>query len=196
MRQPLSRILLMITMMSVTLLTPATLRGDEDADRIVGLKAAFVLNFIRYTEWPDAAFTDAHAPLRVAVVQNPAAARDLTRLAAGKHVHGRTLRVTLVTARDRTPQQIAAALAGFQAVYFCDLPPALARAVIRELPPPYTLTASDLPALVRHGAMLGVVREGDRLGIQANLDAIRRSRLSVSSKLLSLARVEPTETGP
>ena len=56
------------------------------------------------------------------------------------------------------------------------------------------LTVSDAPRFAERGGMLGlVVREG-RLAFDANAEAIRQTRLKVSSKVLRLARiVETTE---
>jgi hypothetical protein len=51
------------------------------------------------------------------------------------------------------------------------------------------LTVSDVPGFAAGGGMLGLVRSGRTLAIEANPDAIRASGISVSAKVLKLARL-------
>ena len=55
------------------------------------------------------------------------------------------------------------------------------------------LTVSDSRRFAARGGMIGLVVQNARIAFEANLDAIDRSRVKVSSKVLRLARVVENE---
>src|ERR1051325_5123918 len=66
------------------------------------IKAAFLINFARFTEWPARKFADAAAPVRVGVLgRNPFGA-DLETMARSTSIDGRRGR----TARGDEPQSL------------------------------------------------------------------------------------------
>lgn len=52
-----------------------------------------------------------------------------------------------------------------------------------------TLTVSEQPNFAEQGGMIGFVNRNDKIRLQINLNAIRRSGLSVSAKLLEVAEI-------
>ena len=57
------------------------------------------------------------------------------------------------------------------------------------------LTVGDSDKFVRTGGMVGLVRSGDQIEIEVNLEALRSRQLDMSSRLLSLAVVVPSGGG-
>jgi hypothetical protein len=51
------------------------------------------------------------------------------------------------------------------------------------------LTVSDTPGFAQHGVLINFYNEGANIRFEINTDAIKRSRLHVSSRLLNLARL-------
>jgi hypothetical protein len=51
------------------------------------------------------------------------------------------------------------------------------------------LTVSDAPGFARRGGMVRLYADGPRVGLEVNLDALRRGRVRLSSRVLRLARV-------
>ena len=51
------------------------------------------------------------------------------------------------------------------------------------------LTVSDVPGFAAQGGMLGLVRSGRHMAFEANPDAIRNGGVSLSAKVLKLARI-------
>lgn len=171
-------------------------RADEAADE-TSIKAAYVLNFLRYTQWPAerAPQRDSDA-FEIAVVGSPrfaSALRSISQQAAA--LGQRPVRVrrlgsgTLQGERlQRTLDESHAVFIGADVESDTDVAEALAR--MSGAP---VLTIGDGEGFAASGGMLGLVNNGRRIVFDANPHAIRDSGLQVSAKVMKLARlVEPT----
>ena len=144
------------------------------------VEAAYLLNFIRYTEWPAAAMPPPEAPIVVAVYRAPQTAAALEAIAAsGERIAGREIEVRA----SRTPKRLARDIAGAHVLYVGD-DAETALALAREL----VLTVGSVEGFNQHGGMVEVVPAGSRLVFDANVAAIRRAGLAMSAKVLALAR--------
>jgi hypothetical protein len=131
------------------------------------LKAAFVYNFALYTSWPAEP-----RELSLCIARTSSLAPALHAL-EGKAVQARELVV-----RDL---ETGASSMGCNIVVLGAEAPAL-----RE---PGVLTICDCADHEgAHGTVIALVREGDRLRFDVDLGAANASKLSLSSKLLRLAR--------
>jgi hypothetical protein len=150
------------------------------------LKAAFILNFARYSAWPARAYTNRSAPMVFGVLarsDDPVAAA-LDRLAQGQTANQRPIRVMrLASLSEATNCHLlflsASARPQMREVW----------AAVRKQP---ILTVSDVHPFATRGGMLGLVARGDRLHFEANPDAARNAGLRFSSHLLKLATVVKT----
>jgi hypothetical protein len=139
------------------------------------LKAAFLFNFAKFAEWP----RDSSGPLTLCVLHDRAAEEALAQLVHGASINGRSVAVARTTTRD--------GLAPCHLVYLAsdDLPsldPVLAD--LRGRP---VLTVGDGEPFARHGGMIGLLVEGNKMRFAINPGAAHRSGLRISSKLLALA---------
>lgn len=140
------------------------------------LKAAFVFNFAVFTEWPQDALADG-APISLcANASNPmlgALAQLKDKLVNGHRVAVRAtaapLRSCHVLLLDRSDRERWAQIK-------------------RELAGATVLTVSDDEAISLDGAIIGLSLAERRVGFDVDLSAARAARLSLSSKLLRLAR--------
>lgn len=76
------------------------------ADRESTIKAGMVLNFMRFTEWPDDAFVDASSPLVVTVIGKGEMGDQLVHIMTNQRVHDRPIevrRLELSVAPEATP---------------------------------------------------------------------------------------------
>jgi hypothetical protein len=151
-----------------------------DAGTSVGvLKATFLYNFAKFTEWP----TDVLAPgqrLLLCVVGDADVAAALEQSIKGRMLDGHTLEGQVVTL-DALPTSPCHVLY----ISSSDLKRSAARlAALRTVP---TLTVSDGDKFAEHGGIAQLVPEGDHMRFTINLMAAARARLRLSSKLLSLA---------
>ncbi len=138
------------------------------------VKAAFVYNFVAYTEWP----SDVGTALNVCVYGPDPFAIEIDSL-EGKTAGARRIDVHRKTSLE--------ALKGCQLVFVA---PAfvnqLPRVVdtVRGLP---VLIVADSPGALRQGAIVNMNMVQNRVTFEANLGAARSARLTLSSKLLRLA---------
>ena len=160
------------------------------------LKAAYVLNFARWTRWPPEAFDHRSSPIVVGVVEDEDLATFLEALVEEKAVHERRIEVQRLdlSALDRRDDGGArSALAGqFHRLHLLFIGRDAGDRVgwlLDHLDGEHVLTVSDIDAFAERGGMLGLVLRNRRLAFDANVAKIERSPLVVSSQVLRLARI-------
>lgn len=161
-----------------------------DTEKVAKVKAAYVLNFAKFTEWPAEAFETQDSPIVIALVGSRGVEQYLPRLAEGVLIGERRLVIIGLPAprNDDETGRVIERLRTAHLVYVGrDVP--RAHRLREALGGRDILTVGDAPGFAGDGGMLGLVLEDDRVIFEANPDAIRRSRINVSSKVLRLARI-------
>jgi len=145
------------------------------------LKAAYVFNFIQYIEWPEGDLAG-QADWTVCVLPFSPLKRALTALEDRPARKGRPIRVRLVEPAALDDCQVL--------VLHAATPEPLLRA-LRALPPQHgVLTVADgsLPPAAHAQVMISLVPQDGRIGFTINTEATARGGLTVSSRLLRLAK--------
>ena len=162
------------------LLLVSTQAGAERPVSEYELKAAFIYNFTRFTEWPNTAFDDENPSFNICVYgEDPfgdAFSSFLDKKAAGRSIVYR-----------RIPRGESSA--GCQILYISGSESAQQRQVLAQLAAAPVLTVSDMKDFASQGGMVGLVRKDRKIGIQINLSSVHSAGLRVSAKLLSVAEV-------
>jgi hypothetical protein len=193
--------LLLAALFAAVLVAPRTLpdaRAQAIAPAEEDVQAAFLLNFLRYTDWPGRSFDGPDAPFVITVVgSEQVAARVRAVVAAAGRVNGRPVEVRWLpgargsraapfdSAQDRENQL---QLRRSHLVFFHASAGNVAGQTLSDLWGLPVLTVSDVPDFTRVGGMHGLVRASGRVAFEANPVAIRNSRLLLSAKVLKLAR--------
>jgi hypothetical protein len=171
-----SGLLVLTSLFSVR--APSLRAVDVDARQ---LKAATIVSMLRYVAWrtPQASTT----PMAVAVVGDSHLATAMRDAAAGQTVDGRILVVTQVAAVAQLPDPtpVVVVLAASQRT--------AAAAVARTLEAKQVLTIGEGEGMSQAGLVIGVYVDGDRIRFDANTGAASRAGLTLSSRLLRLARI-------
>jgi hypothetical protein len=141
------------------------------------LKAAFVYNFLAYTEWPAAAAPPG-APLLVCIAGADPFGSDIDNL-QGRMVGGRPIELQRKSA--------AAPLKTCHAVFISNASEDRWVRVFSGLKGKPVLVITDSPGALAHGATLNMNLVRDRVTFEANLANAREAGLALSSKLLRLA---------
>ena len=154
--------------------------ADPAAASEYAIKAAFIFNFAKFTEWPGAASGATLGPL---VLCAYAGGRYDAALAAidGKTVQGRIMRVR----RGVRPDEIKSCHIIFIAESDERRIPELLRAV-KGSP---VLTIGDTDGFAEAGGMIGLITANDRVQFEINNEAALRANLKIGSQLLRLARL-------
>lgn len=170
-------------------LGPAALHAQDDGGSIeYRVKAAYLLNFTRYVEWPDSAFATAGASLDICVLGRDPFGEDLDQVTTNRTSQGHPIRVR--RARDRSE------LAGCHLVFVSEQewrrnPEAPAHLTTRGV-----LTVGDTEEFAREGGVIGFVIREETVRFVVNLDARDRAGLRISSRVLALANNLITSPGP
>lgn len=140
-------------------------------------KAAFVLRFAGYVEWP----ADQHrqADFRIAVLGDPSLATDLEQLGNGRMVAGRPVRISRVTsasqARDAQVLVVGESRRGELG------------SLLRPLAGHPVLVVTSEPDALPAGSVINFLGQQDGLRFEISLPAARRTGLRIGSELLSVA---------
>lgn len=161
-------------MLAVTLLMPLA-AGAQDVTA-PELKAAFIYNFVKFTDWP--VVPPASEPFAICVMGDTAVGDALERLVKGREFSGRRI-VALFLARPeqtcrvlyvsgRSIDDAARAIAGLQ-----DSP---------------VLTISDVAGFTNSGGIAQFFFERGQLRFTIRVDAVKRSGLRMNATLLALGQ--------
>lgn len=142
------------------------------------LKGVFVLNFAKLTEWPADILTEGGTFTIAIIGKEPSA--SFTNVLKGQTVHGATVSVRHI--------ENAAAAKGAHLVYITASERHRLTGILRELNLQNILTVSDISGFCEAGGMIGLVPVQNRLGFEVNLASVRKTRLTVGSQLLKLAK--------
>ena len=137
------------------------------------LKAAYLLNFAQFIEWPrdEGSFT---------VCQYGSD----TLGAGAEALSRRTIRGKRITVRSVTGK----APSGCNVLYIGSAAKSLIREITQTLRGTNTLTVSDAEGAAKEGAVIGLSVQGQKIVFDVNLTEARRNNLVISAKLLSLAK--------
>jgi len=148
---------------------------EASADEI---KAAFLYNFIKFVEWPDAAFHTDNPDLTIGILGEGSTGDALESL-SGKLVNGRPILLRRFAGLDEV-----------EACHVLFVPRsrrADLRAVLARVSDSPVLTIGDGEGFAARGGMIALTRAGSRVRFEINLGAARAANLEISSKLLRLA---------
>jgi hypothetical protein len=163
----------------VCLVWPASgsARGSE-AD-VSDIKAAFLLNFARFAEWPDLGTADSIA---FCIIDDAQVGASLRRLGRHQKVQAHAIEVRTL---DDTPGVDAQ---GCHVLYVSNDAPDASR-VAASIGGTATLTVSDAAQFASHGGMIELFIEGNRMRFAINVGTLQRSRLRLAAQLLGLAKI-------
>ena len=145
------------------------------------LKAAYVYNFARFTEWPHGA-VQADGPLVLCVLGDAAVGAALEKTVKGRMLAGHSLSVSHVAITG--PNQMCHVL------YVAGVTVDRAAQLIARLRESPVLTISDIEGFTEQGGVARFFFEHGRLRFSVRVGAARRAGLQISSRLLALARIE------
>ena len=138
------------------------------------VKAAFLLNFTKFIEWPASQDTDAGAPFTICVLGENPFGPVLDQIIEGETVNGRKLAV-----RRIGPSEVKSCKVVYVARNEKNSP---------KIIEPGILTVGEGDQFLREGGVISFVIENRRVRFDVNRAAAARAGLTLSSKLLNVAR--------
>lgn len=142
------------------------------------VKAAFLMNFTKFVDWPASAFQNSESPLTICVLGEDPFGGALDQVVENETAGGRRLAVqrlhrmppaktcqVLFISRSERDQAALVAAAGSG-----------------------VLTVGDQEGFLREGGIIAFVLQAHHVRFDINLQAAARAGLAISSRLLSVAR--------
>jgi hypothetical protein len=139
------------------------------------LKAAFVVNFARYTTWPPTAIDSVYH----ACIVGRSAVGDALRLLEGQTVRSKAIAVS--SAADHM------AYASCQMLFISESEVNRIKSILAATDGKPILTVSDSPEFVQAGGMIGLKVVGNRVRFDINALTAKVAGLQLSAQLLRLA---------
>lgn len=162
-------------LLALLLLLPALTWADTPSGD--SIKAGFILNFAKFTDWPPSA--SGGGRLLVCSLGPQPLSGNLEAL-QGRIVQGREVQV-----RASTPPN---ELRECQVLFIAANEEPRVEWLLKHLARLPVLTISDVPNFAYAGGVIGLFEENNKLRFDINLTAARQNNLTLSSNLLRLAR--------
>jgi hypothetical protein len=144
------------------------------------IRAAFVFNFVKFTEWPMQAYTDAGSPLTTCFLGADDVRAAFRSISIGKALNGRFL-------EDRAVKS-AADMRNCQVLYVDSPRSPVVIEVLKNARQHDALAIGTSDDFLACGGMLRLQIENNRMRFDVNVGAVGRTKIKLSSKLLALAR--------
>jgi hypothetical protein len=151
------------------------------------VKAVYLFNFGQFVEWPAQAFSSATAPFVIGILGDDPFGRTIDDVVRGESLGSHPMQVrrfgsieevsdcNILFIGRKESERLAGALAALRG-----------RSV---------LTVTDIDGAEKHGAIIVLVNQNNRIRMRINLAEARASNLVISSKLLRPAEVVGAEGG-
>lgn len=162
----------------LAVVTPATVAAQQNPLEY-RVKAAYLLNFTRYVEWPPDAFESPSAPIHVCVLGDDPFGDALEQTFAGRTAQGRRITVANVEAPSRARDCHVVFISYDE---WRRRPDVLAAVQAEGV-----LTVGESREFAASGGVLSFVPVQRTVRFEVNLSAQDGARLRISSRMLALA---------
>jgi hypothetical protein len=148
------------------------------------IKAGFIYNFAKLVEWPTSAFAQQDSPIVIGILGDDPFGATLDRIVADKKINGRGFAVKrLKWSKDLKDLRDCNILfvSSSEREHIDSLVDAT-----KSLP---ILTIGDAPGFAKRGGIINFTLEDNKVRFEVNVEAAKRADLTISSRLLTLARI-------
>ena len=148
------------------------------------VKAAFLLNFVRFAEWPS---TPDDASLVICIVGDEAVAAALADTLAHPTPNGERVQVWRVSSEPSSRSCHVMYVAASEIRHFAPILDA-----VRGRP---ILTVSDANRFAKSGGMIELFVDAGHMRFAVNVDAVQQAHVHLGSRLLGLAKIVRDDHG-
>jgi hypothetical protein len=145
------------------------------------IKAAYLLNFARFVEWPSSAFVDERAPIIIGIVGEDPFGEAIEETVKGNTVGGRTIGVK----RFRQIGDID----GCHVLFVSRSLEKEIKEVLRRLGSRLVATVGECDHFAGLGGIFGFFVKENKVRFEVNVDAAKRAGLKISAKLIQVGTV-------
>jgi hypothetical protein len=144
------------------------------------IKAAFLLKFGGFVDWPDAKFPEADTPFLIGLLGTDPFKQSLDDAVRDRKLGDRPIELRRASSSDF--------LTECHIVFIADSDEEKLPAILETLHKASVLSVGDSADFAEHGGIIYLKKEGDKIRFEINVGSARQAGLSLDSKLLNLAR--------
>jgi len=145
------------------------------------VKAAFLYNFIKFTEWPPEEIAKSGQPFVIGVLGKDPFGAALDKVVEGEAV----FKKPIVTKRFSRLEDAASS----HVLFISSSEGNNLSAILRALDSHSILTVSEIDNFAQRGGVINLKKENERIVFEINIDAARHAGLSMNAQLLKLAKI-------
>ncbi len=162
---------------------------DIDRDRAMAVRAALILNFAKFVEWPGDAFDSPDDPLVIGVWNEPEFAEVLERTVRNQSVDNRRVIVRRLESSSDEPLPSLHSLRHCHVLSMAKSPRERQAELLKRIRESSILTVAEVDGFARRGGMIELDLVDARYTFRINPKAAERAGLKLSSRLLALATI-------
>jgi hypothetical protein len=143
------------------------------------VKAAFIYNFIKFTEWPAEAQPEAGAPITIGIVGTNPFGDDLAQMVKNKPINGHPVAVRACATAEE--------LKGCHVAFISNVPEAQVDAAVALAREACVLTVGESDAFAKAGGMIRFAMDKDKVRFEINAGSASEAKIRISAQLQKLA---------
>ena len=160
--------------------TPLSIAEEPQASEYQ-VKAAFIINFPKYVDWPAEAFAQTNSPIVIAVLGETKVSGEIQKLIAGRTVNGREIVLKRLASGE---ESVVCHILFVPEAEQQRSPNLLAK--VRDSG---VLTVGESEDFLERGGTINLALRGGKIALQVSLLAADKARIKIGSKLLGVASV-------
>jgi hypothetical protein len=145
------------------------------------VKALFLLNFIKYVDWPSDALASSNAPITIGLCGESKLREALSSAVSGKGSASRMIVIRQIESTDD--------FSSCQILFISDSASSRMRGILDKAGALPILTVGEDNAFAQNGGIINFVLKNGNVRLEVDLAAARKAGLTIHSRLLAVADV-------
>jgi len=154
------------------------------------VKAAYLFNFVKFVQWPASTFDSETSPIIIGVLGDDPFGDDLDSTIKGRIVNGHSIQFKRFGAFDEVQ---ASQLKKCHILFIAYSEKDNIKEILKAIGGSNVLTVSEIDKFTLLGGMILFDQEGQRITLAINVEAAQKAKLTISSKLLQVAKIYQSE---
>lgn len=176
-----ARLLLLSDLILLACVPTTTCAFAQDAPSEYQVKAAVLFNLAKFVDWPVAAFATQQSPFNICILGDDPFGSALDQIVSGKKIEGRDV----VVLRKRRTENLRIC----EILFVSRSEDKALGEVLNSMTGAMVLVIGESTDFAGRGGGIQFYMEDSKVRFRVNVDAVQRSHLVLSAKLLALAAI-------
>ena len=173
--------------LSVGMLGQSESSESARENKIQKIKIAYMVNFIRFTVWPESHLPNDDSTLVISMIDNSGFAQKIQGSLSKAKINQHPIQLHIIDELKITDGQIHEEqknkLLASHVIYYRNAHKSDIEFLTGLQDQPQFLLLGDMKDFAEHGGMIGFKESSSKVGFYVNINAIRQSKIQISSKV-------------